>query len=98
MAKSDQKKIRIRLKAYDHTLLDACAEKIVETANLDLFEALKTFNMGIGMALICSSEDIAAITRHFLAYGRVYRIGEVVRADDPQDSQRVLYKTKTERQ
>ena len=25
-------KIRIRLKAYDHTALDMCAEKIVETA------------------------------------------------------------------
>ena len=27
-----QQKIRIRLKAYDHRLLDASAEKIVETA------------------------------------------------------------------
>jgi small subunit ribosomal protein S10 len=27
-----QQKIRIRLKAFDHNLLDACAEKIVETA------------------------------------------------------------------
>ncbi|MCL2548112.1 MAG: 30S ribosomal protein S10 [Symbiobacteriaceae bacterium] len=30
--KAKQRKIRIRLKAYDHSLLDACAEKIVETA------------------------------------------------------------------
>ena len=30
--KSKQRKIRIRLKAYDHSLLDSCAEKIVETA------------------------------------------------------------------
>lgn len=27
-----QQKIRIRLKAFDHNLLDSCAEKIVETA------------------------------------------------------------------
>ena len=27
------KKIRIRLKAYEHRILDAAAEKIVETAN-----------------------------------------------------------------
>ena len=27
-----QQKIRIRLKAFDNNLLDACAEKIVETA------------------------------------------------------------------
>ena len=31
-AKSKQRRIRIRLKAYDHSLLDACAERIVETA------------------------------------------------------------------
>lgn len=30
--KAAQSRIRIRLKAYDHTLLDSCAEKIVETA------------------------------------------------------------------
>ena len=30
MAKND--KIRIRLKSYDHTLIDAAAQKIVETA------------------------------------------------------------------
>ena len=29
---ASQEKIRIRLKAYDHTLIDQAAEKIVETA------------------------------------------------------------------
>lgn len=27
-----KEKIRIRLKSYDHSLVDACAEKIIETA------------------------------------------------------------------
>ncbi len=29
---ANKEKIRIRLKSYDHTLIDKCAEKIVETA------------------------------------------------------------------
>ncbi len=32
MAKSNKEKIRIRLKAYDHEILDSSAQKIVETA------------------------------------------------------------------
>ena len=32
MAKEQTKKMRIRLKAYDHVVLDQSAEKIVETA------------------------------------------------------------------
>lgn len=33
MSSNGKQKIRIRLKAYDHELLDASAQKIVETAN-----------------------------------------------------------------
>ncbi len=33
MANLQQQKIRIRLKAFDHKLLDASCEKIVDTAN-----------------------------------------------------------------
>ena len=29
---ANKEKLRIRLKSYDHTLIDQCAEKIVETA------------------------------------------------------------------
>ncbi len=32
MSKKNKQKIRIRLKAYDHKLLDSSAQKIVETA------------------------------------------------------------------
>lgn len=32
MAKGNKEKIRIRLKAYDHEILDSSAQKIVETA------------------------------------------------------------------
>ena len=31
---ADMQKMRIRLKAYDHTVIDQAAERIVETANL----------------------------------------------------------------
>jgi len=69
-------------------------QRVIEAAGLGIYEALQTFNMGVGLALVCSAQDIAAITRHFLGYGRIYRIGEVVRADNPEDPPRVLYKTK----
>ena len=69
-------------------------QKVTEAAGLGIFEALQTFNMGIGLALVCSPHDVRAITGHFLGYGRIYRIGEVVRADDPESPPRVLYKSK----
>jgi len=67
---------------------------VIEAAGLDLNDALETFNMGIGMALICSPDDIAAITRHFLGYGKLFRVGEVIKAETTDSSPQVLYKSK----
>ena len=66
-------------------------QRVVEAAVLDVFEALSTFNMGIGMALICSQNDIAVVTKHFLRYGKVFPIGEVVKAEGPAAAGRVRY-------
>jgi phosphoribosylformylglycinamidine cyclo-ligase len=54
---------------------------VTEAAGLDIREALSTFNMGVGMALVCPPDAIEAITRHFLARGAMFRMGEVVRAE-----------------
>ncbi|MDR1713530.1 MAG: phosphoribosylformylglycinamidine cyclo-ligase [Coriobacteriales bacterium] len=71
--------------------------RVIEAAGLGLNEALKTFNMGIGLALICAPEQLGAITSHFMQGGqRVFRIGEVVRAADPAAPGQVLYKNKGE--
>ena len=69
-------------------------QEVIEAAGLDVYEALKTFNMGIGMALICSKGDMGAITKHFLGYGKLFRLGEVVKAKDPESPGQVLYKMK----
>ncbi|MDR3307572.1 MAG: phosphoribosylformylglycinamidine cyclo-ligase [Coriobacteriales bacterium] len=70
-------------------------QEVIQAADLDLAEALRTFNMGIGMALVCSPNNLAATTQHFLATStRVYRIGEVKPADNPKASPQVLYRTK----
>ena len=37
-----KEKIRIRLQSYDHQLIDAAAEKIVETAICGLFTSTRT--------------------------------------------------------
>ncbi|MDR1422469.1 MAG: phosphoribosylformylglycinamidine cyclo-ligase [Coriobacteriales bacterium] len=64
---------------------------VCQAAGLEKDEALRTFNMGIGMALICPPEAEAAFREHLAATDRVWRIGEVVAAADPQASPQVIY-------
>jgi phosphoribosylformylglycinamidine cyclo-ligase len=72
----------------------AVIQEVTEAAGLDIFEALRTFNMGIGMALVCSPDALGPITKHFLAHGKVFRIGEVIKANDPEAPGQVVYKMK----
>jgi phosphoribosylformylglycinamidine cyclo-ligase len=67
---------------------------VTEAAELDVFEALKTFNMGIGMALICAPEELPAITKHFMRQGKVFRIGTVIKGNKPETPGSVVYKKK----
>ena len=50
---ANQEMIRIRLKAYDHQLIDASAEKIVETAkrNQKTVEALMSLDLPAGVEI-----------------------------------------------
>jgi phosphoribosylformylglycinamidine cyclo-ligase len=66
-------------------------QEVTEAANLELYEALRTFNMGIGMALVCPQDAVLPLTKHFLASGRIFRIGEVVQAATPQAIGQVRY-------
>ena len=46
--------------------------------NIPEQEMLRTFNMGIGMVLFVSDQDLAKVERHFKSRRKkVYRIGEV---------------------
>ncbi|MDR2106239.1 MAG: phosphoribosylformylglycinamidine cyclo-ligase [Coriobacteriales bacterium] len=72
----------------------AVIQEVTEAAGLDIQEALKTFNMGIGMALICPPDALGPLTEHFLASGKVFRIGEVVAASDSKAPGQVLYRSK----
>jgi phosphoribosylformylglycinamidine cyclo-ligase len=69
-------------------------QEVIEAAELSLHEALRTFNMGIGMTLVCPPDAVASITSHFLASGRVFRIGEVVAATTSEASGQVYYQQK----
>ncbi len=54
-------------------------EIVVEAAGLSPDEALKTFNMGIGLAFVCAPDDAAALEAMLISHGEsVFRIGEVV--------------------
>ena len=51
--------------------------------NLDEAEALRTFNMGVGMVLICDSDDSETVMGRLRSSGeRVWQIGEVVDGKD----------------
>jgi phosphoribosylformylglycinamidine cyclo-ligase len=88
------------------TGLDACVtlatwdvpaviQEVIEAAGLGLSEALRTFNMGIGMTLVCPPDAVAAVTKHFLASGRVFRIGEIVATSTPDAPGQVCYRQKS---
>ena len=62
----------------------------VNAANLQQAEALKTFNMGIGMAVIVAADALDEAMSFFGAYMASYHIGECEAAMD--ESQLVLYK------
>ncbi len=52
---------------------------VIGKAGLSQDEALKTFNMGIGMCVICKPEDEAAIKAELEATGeKVYHVGSVI--------------------
>ena len=66
----------------------AVIQRIVDAAGLSPAEALSTFNMGIGYALIVAPEAAKAAQAHFEAAGeRVFRIGHVAAGG----SQKVRY-------
>ncbi|MDR1014724.1 MAG: phosphoribosylformylglycinamidine cyclo-ligase [Coriobacteriales bacterium] len=73
----------------------AVIQAVGEASGLDVHELLGTFNMGIGMALVCAPEGVGPLTRHFLAQGRVFRIGEVTAAASPVTEGRVVYRMKS---
>ena len=52
---------------------------VIDAAGLDQEQALKTFNMGIGMCVICKPQDAAAIQAELEATGEtVYTVGTVI--------------------
>lgn len=52
---------------------------VIKAAGLDQEQALKTFNMGVGMCVICKPEDAAAIQAELEATGeKVYTIGKII--------------------
>jgi len=81
--------------------VDTCAwavppviQRVIDAAELSPVEALKTFNCGIGMALLVEQEAAAAVAEHFgncYGEGSVCRIGQVAAAADPQAPGQVLY-------
>ena len=52
---------------------------VIKAAGLSQEQALKTFNMGVGMCVICKPQDAAAIQEQLEATGeKVYAIGKII--------------------
>ena len=52
---------------------------VIKAAGLSQEQALKTFNMGVGMCVICKPQDAAAIQEQLEATGeKVYTIGKII--------------------
>jgi phosphoribosylformylglycinamidine cyclo-ligase len=49
-----------------------------EIGNVAEAEMHRTFNMGVGMVVICSPEDVEAVRYHFDSPGQCFTIGRVV--------------------
>ena len=55
---------------------------VVEKAGLSEEEALKTFNMGIGMCVICPRDAVADVTASLEEHGeKVFEIGRIVEGE-----------------
>ena len=67
---------------------------VVEAAGLSQEQALKTFNMGIGMAVICDPGDAVAIRETLELQGeRVFEIGTIIASDEGRDAKgKVVYR------
>ena len=62
-------------------------------ANLSFKEALKTFNMGIGLAIIVSGDVLEEALEHLSTFGPAYHIGSIQSASTPGLPGRVVYQT-----
>jgi phosphoribosylformylglycinamidine cyclo-ligase len=71
----------------------AVIQDVIRAAALSTTEALRTFNMGIGMALICPPKAADDVIRFFLSQNeQTFRIGEVTASASPMTAPQVLYR------
>jgi phosphoribosylformylglycinamidine cyclo-ligase len=61
-------------------------------AGLSRDEALKTFNMGIGMVVIVGEKTLCETLQHFSTQIKAYHIGSIVSADDTDSPGQVIYR------
>lgn len=78
----------IALAAWDVPEVIAYAAR---AAGLKPADALKTFNMGIGMALICAPADVEEVSAHFSKTDKVFKIGKIVKAKAATDAPQIRY-------
>ena len=66
-------------------------QHLADVAGLERFDLLQTFNMGIGLAVLCAPEAADVVLEHFSPYGAC-AIGRVVKAASPHAEAKVIYR------
>ena len=67
-------------------------KRVVDAASLSSAEALKTFNCGVGMCIICPADSADDVMEFFAQAGETpYRIGKIVAAQDAEAKGKVVY-------
>ncbi len=67
-------------------------QMVCSAASLSAEEAYKTFNMGIGMCVICPQEAVYALISHFESAGeKAFVVGEIVAGEDSNAKAYVEY-------
>lgn len=78
----------------------AVIEHLAKAAELETKELLSTFNMGIGLAVVCKDDAAEAVLEHFKqaeeeepgCYNSATRIGRIVASPSPHAPGKVVYK------
>jgi len=65
-------------------------QHLASRASLDTEDLLRTFNMGIGFALVCREDAVEPVIEHFKPF-EARRIGRIIKAADPSAPGKVVY-------
>jgi phosphoribosylformylglycinamidine cyclo-ligase len=65
--------------------------KIKEIGDISDAEMLRTFNLGVGVAVVVSPDNSDSVLRHLSSYYNTYKIGKVIKGNKTVETEGTLY-------